>query len=601
VIDMQQESGGLTWLPVGMDPHIAHSVAEATGEFMEKAMSYDLLNAGVKEGRKRSKSGKQPKSYFVDPTDMLLGLGMQYLQPPSSISYYTMKMVAEKNSVVGAIHQTRLAQLPPFLRLPRNKFDVGLKVRPVRKLANDKSLTDDERRTCEQLEDFMLHTGHDYSMGRDSLLTWGKKIMRDRLTYDQMTFECVPDRGGGVHSFHAVDASTIRIYSPHGQRRNMLPIEDDDIHTETKFVQVINGRVKRRYPLSRLSFSVANPRTDLRVAGYGFSEIEMLTTTVMSHLWAEEWNRGVFKNGSTQKGVINFKGNIPREKFEVYKRDWRTYLSGVHNAHRTGVMNAQDGMEWFPLQLSNTEMGFSTWIEYLIKICCSFYQMDTTEINFDLRGTTNAQPMFMSSNDAQQKLSKDRGMAQNLAHIEAAVNRHIIWRTHPGYVFFFDGLNAKTMEQHVELLSKMGTTTHTINEVRDLDDLPPIKGGDIIMNAIYAQRLATVDQPQPGVGGPPGMPPQGGQEDDQEGAPYEEMGQEKPGLEEQQGAQALQQGAPKDASQVKPISKKVSKTLHRDDWENSSMFMSMTGTQGEVRKSLFGQDAQDELVVRYKD
>jgi hypothetical protein len=97
------------------------------------------------------------------------------------------------------------------------------------------------------------------------------------------------------------------------------------------------------------------------------------------------------------------------------------------------------------------------------------------------------------------------------------------------------------------------------------------------------------------------MPPQGGQEDDQEGAPYEEMGQEKPGPEEQQGAQALQQGAPKDASQVKPISKKVSKTLHRDDWENSSMFMSMTGTQGEVRKSLFGQNAQDELVVRYKD
>lgn len=560
------------------------------------------------QGEPLSKSFDEPKSYFIDPNDMLGGTGMNYVYPPTQVTYETLRLLAERVPVCSCVILTRVNQVASFCRAPRNKYDIGFKVRPIGKF-DDRELTPSEKSKSEDIETFLRWTGNEYNEGRDDFQTFVKKLVRDRLYYDQACFEKVASRDGGLASFHAIPSESIRIAIP--KNAQATPPSERDVRHDVKYVQIINSQPIRDYTHRELAFLIANPRTNLHINGYGFPETEMMLTTAMALLWAEEWNRNIFKQGSTLKGILNVKGSFAKNKFLDLKREFQTKFTGVHNAHKNGIVNV-DELQWIALQLSNTEMGFQSWIEYLIKLTCAFYLIDPAEVNFDLRGSSQQQPIFMSGNEAQQKISRDRGLSPLLQYVEDAVNKHIVWRIDPRYMFGFVGLNAKTQEQAIELASKEVSSKLTLNEVRALDDLPPVKGGDIVLNAIYTGRLAALDQQQAG-GGMPGMPPgaapgmpgqppdgqqppQSGQQ--QPGNPYDQLQPGPPAAEDKQAGANLK-AASKDkdessSSGASPVPKKVRRVLARNDWENSSLFMSQdkrSAAGTDLVKSLFGQDA----------
>src|SRR5690606_2658223 len=103
-----------------------------------------------------------------------------------------------------------------------------------------------------------------------------------------------------------------------------------------KYVQVINNEITAYYTSEELAFGTSNPRTDLYVGGYGFSELEMLIHQVTSHLWAEEYNSRFFSQGGTTKGILNLKGNanapISPHQLDAFKRQWISQVSGMTGA-----------------------------------------------------------------------------------------------------------------------------------------------------------------------------------------------------------------------------------------------------------------------------
>jgi intein/homing endonuclease len=305
-----------------------------------------------------------PKSWFNDPYAFLDSMGLGYRASPSALSYETLRQMSEKNVVIAAILQTRLNQVASFCQPQRNKYSIGFKVQhrdPKHKL------TYSEKEYVHKTERFLLNMGVDRDAERDSFETWVRKVVRDRLTFDQLCSEKVLRRSGKPHSVFAVPADTIRIASPRNKKGS--PMLQSEQRFTPKYVQIIDGSIVNEYTKPEFIFRVSNPRTDIRTFGYGFSELEMLINTVTSHLWAEEWNRKVFSQGSTIKGILNVKGNVPAQQMESFKRMWLTQVSGVSNAWRTPVMNSED-MQWIPLQPSNNDMGYQQWLEYLIKIAC---------------------------------------------------------------------------------------------------------------------------------------------------------------------------------------------------------------------------------------
>lgn len=526
----------------------------------------------------------QPKASFIDPFAMLDSIGMGYRTPPTYLTYDTLRQVGERDTYVAPIILTRIDQVCTFARPQANKYSVGFKIQP-RYGDKKRLLTQSERERCEEIQMTILNTGREYNLGRDGFRQFLAKFVRDSLTYDQACFETVRTRGGGVFSFNAVPSDTIRTATP--KQLKGTPPRVNELRKNISYVQIMNSSITAEFTMDEMAFAIRNPRSHVKTYGYGMPEIETLMTTITSHLWAEDWNRRMFSQGSTVKGVLNVKGNVPPVQFEAFKRMWHSQVAGVQNAWKTPMLNSEE-IQWLPLQLSNTEMGYQMWMEYLCKITCALFRIDPSEINFDLRGGAGQQPVFMSTNEAQQKASKDRGLQPLMHFVEDTINRHVVWKIDPKFELVFAGLDAKTEEQAQQLRMQQVQNTHTLNEVRAMDDLPPVQYGDNVMNATYigykmqkeqAALMAQQAQQQPGAA-------PGGAAGGQAGQPQQPPPRftQAPGDEEEHGADQLRQFAEPTASQPtggdahggdggsddesSGPSPEVLSQLHIDDWDS---------------------------------
>jgi hypothetical protein len=263
---------------------------------------------------------EDPKSLMWDPYAIVEQLGFK--DRPSQITYGTLRAIVRRMPVVGAVINTRIDQLAGFCVPQENRFQVGFRV----KLRDSKrSPTKVERKWTEQMEQLLLRTGvTKHPRGRDSLETFIRKLAFDSLTFDQDCFEVVPDRKGRPCEWYAVDAATIRLADQQGARMD----EDTDA---TRYVQVYDGLVISEYAQSELAWGIRHPRTDIRLYGYGESELEQMITAITSLLCAWEYNQRAFSQGSSAKGILNFKGKLPGNQLEQFRRHWYMMLSGVEN------------------------------------------------------------------------------------------------------------------------------------------------------------------------------------------------------------------------------------------------------------------------------
>lgn len=470
-----------------------------------------------------------PKSSFFDPLSLQYALG--YKERRYSLTYDTLKSISHKLSVIAAIINTRIAQIASFTMPYRETKSLGY---IIRHKDPDHETTASERRFIKQLETFVACCGEP---GRENPYTRVKRpkfeqfikmIVRDTLTFDAVSAEIIPRRNLIPFEFRAVDAATIRIASPNQNasatlthsyhQRNLipgstgpLPYKFSNLYTgqqygntapiygeDIQYVQVINGQIENVYTDKELLYGVRNPRSDVYSFGYGFSEIEQLITIVTGILHSETFNLKFFTNGSHPKGILNFKGdNWTPEQLEAFKRQWFSQVSGVANTWKTPITQSE-GIEWINMQLSNQDMQFNIWVEYLLKLCCGVFLIDPAEINFDLHGGVQQTPLFESSQEWKLKASRDRGLKPLLRFIAGLINEHIIDKIDDHFVFEFAGLDELTEQEKHEMMREQIGSYLTLNEGRRTLDLPDIPGdvGNFPLNPVLIQLMQFLDQKQ---------------------------------------------------------------------------------------------------------
>ena len=329
-------------------------------------------------------------------------------------------------------------------------------------------------------------------------------------------FEVIPDHRNRPWEFRAVDAATIRLaatydgYDGKGPRKFRSQDfaerwqheygEDFEIEGQGVYsVQVIHGRIEGIFTFHDMAFGIRNPRTDMWVNGYGFSEIEMCLNTVLRMLWAEEYNARNFRQGSMANGILNFKGDAySHEQLEAFRRVWRSSVQGVENAHRVPIVQVPEGVEFVNVQKGNHEMEYQQWLEYLLKIVSGVYQIDPAEINFDI-GKANSQgmPMFESKQEWRIKYSKDKGLTPLLKFLARLISRHVVETLDDRLYLDFVGLDQLSEPDRVQLLQSRVATYITINEARKEEGLPPLVGGDTILNPQFEQaKQAALQAPE---------------------------------------------------------------------------------------------------------
>jgi hypothetical protein len=170
-------------------------------------------------------------------------------------------------------------------------------------------------------------------------------------------------------------------------------------------------------------------------------------------------------------------------------------------------------------------MEYSNWTNWLLKVSCAVFAIDPSELGFVFgnEGTTST----LSERGPAERLaySREKGLRGLLTFYERLINRTIIDRVDPELEMVFVGLDGATEADRAKAEQQDVSFVKTVNEVRAARDLPPIKGGDVILNAYYLQGLQGEQAQEqaaagggeegggPAAGGEPGGAPAGGGED----------------------------------------------------------------------------------------
>lgn len=420
-----------------------------------------------------------PKSLFWDPYAIIEQMG--YKDKYSPINYGTLKAMVWKSPVVTAIINTRLNQMASFSSPQKDKYSLGFRLK-LRE--SEKEPTRQDKIWMRQMETIIERTGvTDNPRGRDTFETFLRKAMWDSLVYDAMAWEIVPNRGGQPAEWYAVDASSIRV----ADNATLYDTDEDDTKA-TRYVQIYDSMIIGEYTQEEMCYGIRNPRTDMRQYGYGTSELEMMVTTITSMLWGMEYNMKAFSQGSVHKGILNFKGAIPDKQMKAFRRHWYQMLSGVENAFRTPVTNAED-LQWINMHSSNRDMEYNAWMDFLIKVACSVYSIDPMEVNFQYGNTGAKSSLNEGSNRFKIVESRERGLRPLLRFVASCMNKHILWPINEDFEFEFVGLDTLTREQAADLHTKQVKTILTIDELRAREDLPPLPDGqgEIILDPTFLQ------------------------------------------------------------------------------------------------------------------
>jgi HK97 family phage portal protein len=396
-------------------------------------------------------------------------------------------------------------------------------------------------RTSQSMERWLTTTGvTDNPVSRDSFDAFLKKVTRDSLVYDQMAWEVVPNRKGKPAEFYAVDAATIRIADT-----TRLHLDHNDTKVN-RYVQIYDGLVVNEYNSQELLFGVRNPTTRIGAQQYGVSELEMLAHTITSMLWAWQYNEKLFSQGTSAKGILNFKGAIPEKQLRAFRTHWYMMAAGIENAHKTPIVNSDD-LQWINMQNTNKDMEFSAWMDFLIKVVCGIYGMDPMEINFKYGDSGGAKSMFESANNSKLSASKDKGLYPLLKFLELKINQSLIWPMDEDFEFKFVGLEAQSPTEQADLTTKLVKTIKTVNEARAEEDMPPLPNGlgDVILDPVWMQHLTmaqgaqqqydaaqhAAENPPPGQEVEDGFQEDGGDEDADQDQPEFDMGADDAGEE----------------------------------------------------------------------
>lgn len=460
-------------------------------KLLEKAMASDnpsdILKANniIQTIENRDKSDK--KSYVVDPYEFQGNFG--YKDRQNGLSYAMLKNMA-KTPIINAVIRTRINQIASFAEPQRDRYSIGYIIRKRKTHTSQQvdKLSLQEEKEIEFLYNFIENCGINNSWEADDFDSFMRKITRDSLTYDQCCFEVVRNRKGEPIELIAGDASTYRVATSYDDDNYNNNNNGEEPRQKIKgyypsFVQLYQQKTVAEFYPWELSFGVRNPSTEVHMNGYGISELEEMVSIVTALLWGEDYNRRFFKQGSAPKGLLKVSGSFNDTKLQEFRQQWNATMRGVQNAWKTPILEA-DKVDWVDLQRSNRDMEFSNWMEFLIKISCAIYSIDPAEVNFPLSGGASQQAMFEGNNEARLSHSKDKGLYPLLKFFQKRLNKFVISQYFEGkYEFLFQGLDAMTPKQEMELTEKEVKTFKTVNEVRRDRGMDDLEGGDMILDS----------------------------------------------------------------------------------------------------------------------
>jgi len=471
---------------------------------IEKSMSSNDPQKIIKakeylEKQKKSKKSEF-KSYLTPPENEFYN-GMGYKQSAKSITYDIMRKMSY-TPIMNSIITTRVNQVFNFSKFSTDEQKEGWTIRkkPKRFQSREEAkVTDGDRNKMDYIATFIENGGLLQKWEQsDDFEEFIKKQTIDSLTFDQATFEVERKRNGQPYSFVSVDASTIRLLETINRGyRNENRYDVVNGHLPI-YAQVWRGNIAEReiakgikeqivfYPWE-LNFGTRNGTTDIRLNGYGKSELEILIDIITYQLYGVHYNGNFFKNGSNPRGFFSIKGDVNQGVMNEFKQAWRDTVQGWQNSHKTPVFEGDGDISWNDMGQSNRDMEFSNWNDFLVLLSCTVYNIDPSELGFNFQ----KQAQIFGQDGQRERLdhSKRKGLKPLLVFLQKRINKHIVSEIDPEFEFAWTGISIEDenaiLEADVKKISNGMVSMEDMFRKYSDRDFNPDK--DTILNQVYQQ------------------------------------------------------------------------------------------------------------------
>lgn len=386
--------------------------------------------------------------------------------------------------LIAAIINTRVNQIAEFAVPCHTADSIGFTVRLKNRTVEP---TEEQQQTAHQIIEFLLSCGDpriDFEANFESFL---RMLVRDSLTLDSACFEIIRARNGQISGFGIVDASTIRRAKLSEAEKKAGRRDAEGVH----FVQVLNDKVTAEFGAKDLCMGIRRPRSDVRFRGYGEPELELCVQLITSLLNAEIYNAANFTSGVNVSGIIAVKTKMNPQLFRAFRREFYQMLSGASNAKKTPLIQLDpdndEDLKALNLSASNKDMEFESWLHHIMKQICAIFSIDPVEVGFSF-GDTGVSSSLTQGGPAQKVLmSRERGLRPILRAIQHWINKFIVSELDSDFEFVFTGLDSISPEDRMKLDLLRVKSYLTVNELRATNGLPPIEGGDIVLDSAFAK------------------------------------------------------------------------------------------------------------------
>lgn len=205
----------------------------------------------------------------------------------------------------------------------------------------------------------------------------------------------------------------------------------------------------------------------------GVGTVEAARVTIETDVFSTKWNKSLMENSATPESVLQTDKKLSDEVYKRLKKSWNNEYRGVDNAHKLAIL--EEGLTLKPTQLTPKEADFLTLRGFNRDEICAMFGVPKLRLGF-IEGTNRASADTISYvyvkntvlNEITFVVDKLNAFYLPLWKLDSAKYR--IWFKNP--VPDDEQLLIDKKESGIQ------NGYYSINEVRGMDGLDPVKGGD---------------------------------------------------------------------------------------------------------------------------
>ena len=209
----------------------------------------------------------------------------------------------------------------------------------------------------------------------------------------------------------------------------------------------------------------------------GKSVREMLATTLTGSLESQNFMNNLYKEGLTAKAILEYTGELDQAAKTRLVKGLSEFANGPANAGK--FIPVPLGMRIIPLDLKLTDSQFFELKKYTALQIAAAFGISPNQIN-------NFEKSSYASGELQNLVFYIDTLLYNLTQYEQEITYKVLSNDlmDSGYYFKFNIntiLRADSQKQMESLSKAVSNGIYTVNDARNLLDLPDVEGGDVCM------------------------------------------------------------------------------------------------------------------------